>query len=1374
MYARTKTELRNLLIRGAVAILLVLVASCGSTTTGDGVTDTGATPVDDVVPGSQDVVGEEEIVEEPPAELRFDSVEPSKGKVAGGEIVTIYGDGFEPGAQVLFDGSAGLFVFVLGPDRINVTTPPHSPGLARVTVVLPAQEKEISLDDAFLYYNDVSVTEVIPAVGPASGGTPVTVKGSGFTAETKLLIGPQLAINTQIIDDGTILGLTPGGEAGTVDIFVSTPSGIGTLKDGYQYTAPPEVNTVVPAAGPTAGGQTVTLSGTGFVEPFEVRLGTTLVNDIELVNDNTIEITTPPSAAGSVDIWVTTSYGASITQDGYMYYDTPPTGVEILNVVPNSGPILGGTEVVVTAAGLGSSLDTSIRFGNQPAEIQWIDPVTQSALVVSPAVESEGPVTVSVYSPSGSGVMENGFTYTSTFAVAGVSPNYGPLEGGTDIVVTGMGFAADAEVFVAALPAQNVQVVSDTEIHAVTPPGSPGFAKVEVAQGLESADLANGFFYTSGGTDIYVVTPDKGSIAGGTQLDVLGIGFTDDSTVYVGGEQATHVTFIDPTRLNVRTPPGEIGTVDVRVETPIGDAVLQNGYTYYDPVSLYGGTWGEPVEVALNVTVLKAGDGSGVPDAFVIVGSEPQTPYQGFTNLNGQITFSGPNLEGEQMVSVSKEGYENNSVVAFDAENVTIYLTELSPPSMGPGAGIAPPLVRGQVFGLGKYIVGPPGPCSMGQGSDPSHCLPCDSDSQCGIQGAACFDIGSQGKRCLMACNSDQDCPSNAACQNYGEASRCVPTPGTKVVVCEGTKPSMFAQRLPPGNGAVVSELGTYEILAYPGEVAIVCLGGFMDNVSDPVDPAYVLSNMIPYFTPVVMGVYRHLNLIPGEIAEDINIDLNIPLSRTLKLRLEDPPLDVADFLYGWIYYDFGSDGVFQAPVAPFAYSDNTLFVEGQPVGFAGDIEDASYTIMAGAMSFTEDNTPYSVVLRRDLTEPEDDRMLLLDEGEWNLLPTGITRNLLGAWGETPETVFAVGTDGSIYRFNGTAFNIQPSTTDKVLRAIHGSANDNVWVVGDGGIVLSFNGLTWTEDDSGVTSNFRDVFAADNGEVFVAGNYMIRRRTADGVWSFMPAPSGSWYGIHGTSADDVWLVGNVGRVNHYNGTSWTSKQVPTPKGLRAVHALAPDNVWIVGEAGTILHFDGENFEVMESLTNRTLTSISARGPNDIYVVGGRGVVLHYDGVTWANVSTPDFSQNLNEVVAFADDSTVLTFGDHELFLGPMVPIPVMQNPTDGGVLDGDFMSWITSDGVEPHFQYKKIGIPSLMGDTPVWTFISGGDINAVALPDFQNIEGTPGIPGGLLRFTFFRVFKEGFDIDHFDYSDLNTLDWQAWAYDTMLFMKMEP
>ena len=65
-------------------------------------------------------------------------------------------------------------------------------------------------------------------------------------------------------------------------------------------------------------------------------------------------------------------------------------------------------------------------------------------------------------------------------------------------------------------------------------------------------------------------------------------------------------------------------------------------------------------------------------------------------------------------------------------------------------------------------------------------------------------------------------------------------------------------------------------------------------------------------------------------------------------------------------------------------------------------------------------------------------------------------------------------------------------------------------------------------------------------------------------------------------------------------------------------------------------------------------------------------------------------------------------------------------------------------------------------------------MRAIPLPDFPSLEGTPGIPDDLLRLTITRVYKEGFDIDHFDYTDLNNLDWQAWAIDSFDFVGPSP
>ena len=291
-------RIRTLARAGAWVFLVFFMLGCGEDTAGDLAAGEAAGENAGVVnqefedPSEQTSVGEEQVGEQEigegngegteeegteiePAEslLRVDGVLPEKGSASGGDTVTILGAGFAGDAMVLFDESQALNVFVLGEDRINVTTPPHAPGLARITVTQSNGEEVSFLDDAYLYANDVSIAEISPPQGPASGGTPVTVKGSGFTADTKLLFGEQLSINTEVVDDGTILALTPTGMPGEVDVFVSNNLGLSRLKKGFLYTAPPVVDKVVPVAGPAPGGEQVVIEGAGFVEPVGGVLG---------------------------------------------------------------------------------------------------------------------------------------------------------------------------------------------------------------------------------------------------------------------------------------------------------------------------------------------------------------------------------------------------------------------------------------------------------------------------------------------------------------------------------------------------------------------------------------------------------------------------------------------------------------------------------------------------------------------------------------------------------------------------------------------------------------------------------------------------------------------------------------------------------------------------------------------------------------------------------------------------------------------------------------------------------------------------------------------------------------------------------------------
>lgn len=76
-------------------------------------------------------------------------------------------------------------------------------------------------------------------------------------------------------------------------------------------TAPPQVTGIFPATGATAGGDSITISGSGFTGATEVDFGGVSVA-ITAISDTAITVTSPPGS-GTVDITVVTPNGTSLT-----------------------------------------------------------------------------------------------------------------------------------------------------------------------------------------------------------------------------------------------------------------------------------------------------------------------------------------------------------------------------------------------------------------------------------------------------------------------------------------------------------------------------------------------------------------------------------------------------------------------------------------------------------------------------------------------------------------------------------------------------------------------------------------------------------------------------------------------------------------------------------------------------------------------------------------------------------------------------------------------------------------------------------------------------------------------------------------------------
>jgi hypothetical protein len=347
-----------------------------------------------------------------------------------------------------------------------------------------------TLTGAYTYVVVPALTDVTPCAGPVSGGTTVTLTGSGFSAGMQVLFGSTPATGVSVNPGGTELtATTPPHPAGGVDVSVSTPGGSATLVDGYTYVAPPTLTAVSPDAGPVAGGTTVTLTGTGFRAGMQVFFGSAAATGVS-VNPGGTQLTAlaPAHAAGGVNVSVTTPGGATTLGNSYTYLVAPT----LTSVSPAEGPSSGGTTVTLTGSGFRAGMQVSV--GGTPAAVVSINPAGTSMTATTPA-HAAGLVGVSVMTPGGSDTLANSFTYVAPPTLASVNPADGPAAGGTTVTITGTGLTGTTDVTFDGVPCTGLVVVSDTEVTVDTPPHPAGLVDVVMSTPAGSATLTGGYTY---------------------------------------------------------------------------------------------------------------------------------------------------------------------------------------------------------------------------------------------------------------------------------------------------------------------------------------------------------------------------------------------------------------------------------------------------------------------------------------------------------------------------------------------------------------------------------------------------------------------------------------------------------------------------------------------------------------------------------------------------------------------------------------------------------------------------------------------------------------------------------------------------------------
>ena len=432
------------------------------------------------------------------------SITPSQGPALGGTAVTITGADFMPGVEVFIGSLPASAVVRLSATQITLTTPTAtttSGGGANVLVKNP-EGGAASLNSGFFYTafeSPLVFTSVDPSSGPNSGGSNVTIVGTGFSPAVRVYFGDVPATTVKPLGSSAIFAKTPPNVIGPVAVAVVNPDGSRLSKAaGFTYQGGIGVSNVTPGVGLTAGGTTVSITGNGFMRGATVKIGEASASSVIYVNSTQIVAVTPPGTLGSARVTVTNPSGESGMRDLAFNYG-PSAGSTlpvITSVSPTSGPSQGGTQI--NLVGTGVSGGSTVSFAGVPGTVvNWNG---SSSIFVRTPSNVLGPVAVTIVnSDGGTSTLANAFTYESGngMGVYTVSPATGPASGGTIVTLGGSGFNAGSWVTFDGVPATTTTVVDSNQIVATTPGGLSGASTIAVTQvGGFTARLAGGFTFT--------------------------------------------------------------------------------------------------------------------------------------------------------------------------------------------------------------------------------------------------------------------------------------------------------------------------------------------------------------------------------------------------------------------------------------------------------------------------------------------------------------------------------------------------------------------------------------------------------------------------------------------------------------------------------------------------------------------------------------------------------------------------------------------------------------------------------------------------------------------------------------------------------------
>jgi hypothetical protein len=334
------------------------------------------------------------------------SVSPSTGSGAGGTAITITGTDFTGATGVTIGGVAATNVTVVSATSITATTPAGTAGAASVLVTTSNGTNTANT----LYSIRPTVTQSLSNL--AINATTLTITGTGFST-TAANNTVTLSSGTGTVTSATATQLTVTFNSQPVEATLSavvTTNGIGSGSEMEVATIvlAPSITSISPAAGPTAGGTTITIAGSNFGNVTAVTISGIAATNFTVNNGQTITATTPAGTRGAANVVVTTADGSSSITAATVFNYT--AGAFVKPAVRFSPAFPHALSITAPGSGVTTSTSFTVTFnqsvtGVDAADFSLIATGTVANGTISSITGSGATYTVNVTGITGVGTL---------------------------------------------------------------------------------------------------------------------------------------------------------------------------------------------------------------------------------------------------------------------------------------------------------------------------------------------------------------------------------------------------------------------------------------------------------------------------------------------------------------------------------------------------------------------------------------------------------------------------------------------------------------------------------------------------------------------------------------------------------------------------------------------------------------------------------------------------------------------------------------------------------------------------------------------------------------------------------------------------------